>query len=741
MKNNISIDDYSNWTNKIVFAPNASGKSRLAKLIYDKETDGTQSYQFFSSSKIQQLVNTSSESSFFIGQTSSFQKQNEDIEKECDNSKVLTNLASVNYGVTSANKLANLSATMQYFSVKNLSKGTIQLLTTMKDYLLNKDIIQIAQEDTTILDKLINPRVIKNISSIDAKIDFKTDKGSGSELIIETIYQNLKKIRQYQYIRNDKQCLLCGHVFDNCQELMNAIDATISNYSTESIKNAESVIDDVLTNIQIDSIGDSTISKYIKNIDLTNYKGKVSFLFQYYFLFNGVVKELYRTISASIPNIEEKIDLYSQNTATIIKEKNNLLIRKDFQNTVKTEFQKLVFLPSNIKLDFEDNKLRVYVDGEVRTPSEVLSDSEVKRLALAVLKGIIMYSDVKMLILDDPIDSYDDYYAETAALYIASMLNEFQSGQWLFLSHMFLAANIISKVLKSDVTVYYQDPSFIYEYVNSHSDNNPSTFVADNSILPPIKHLVMSYGEFDNLKDSEIILFKKVLQTKKKTEFYYVELDFAFLSFFTTIRGTKNDIINNNINVHDSLNCTPSVQSYVDKIEGAFLHYNPNKPQPTFNDLENLIHCWYLISPSCIAYKAIRQRNIGTLVNYRKKLLHSSYDSLHANSAILKSILYKMLWVSMIKYDFEESLYNKMVSNGEVKRDIKKILKTRTLGKKIDEANRLFSNRYQNYKDVHTKFRNLINDFSHGVIRMFPPYLSTSVLDISKFAVSVSMLN
>lgn len=409
--------------------------------------------------------------------------------------------------------------------------------------------------------------------------------------------------------------------------------------------------------------------------------------------------------------------------------------------------EEIISVDNNVTFKPIPNKLEVTIvfDDNQQTVAlyDNLSESEIKRFSLVVLRALIKYGKYDTLILDDPIDSYDDYYTLVACEYIKNIVTESKLTNWYILTNDFMALSNISAIIRCDCIIYYYIPDDIF---------TENSFRIDN--------FVSNYREIEKATQSELQLLRDFLKGTLNAD-----EKLSYISLIVTLRNFKSLILKNydKLLIKEGKKIANSVARYdTDEkfnddislvVEHYYMHYD-EKINPDLKINSNTIEVKKIIN----LYNRICKSKSRLLANYGKdnsslcdmrELVAKTPFGLFDGSKIINLIFCKICIVSYLKYEFEKQLITKLKGKYKFSNDdIDKICRTNALGKKIEKAKELsFLNSYNaesylnDYKSVLEKNKLLINLFGHALNQMFPPYIATNVKDIKKFKKEIDRLD
>lgn len=709
----ISIGNVRNWKNKVFLAPNASGKSRMSKYLFDDYSEKSK-IRLFSLDTIQDLVSVDTKK-IFIGINSKYYLEENKIKDIIDYSDFFKKFIKDNYSFSSISA-RNIKEKSYFFNSIDL-KNTKSL-----DFF---DILLTISKDIEKVEGFDEKSVFKADVSFDIDLlnDIKNhilDKVLTEELNEDYDYNNvipkdvmasLNYLENYSRTNNLKRCILCGN---EEKDILDVIKNNISRYVEEDKDNL----------IQ-------TICRLYEKCKLINYNSsseslsseeKMEKLLDYYRLAqknNLFVLSSILNIKIADKNLYMYIDEYRKIDNKISEEEKSNDEIKKFYAIVEEEFKKLVTLPDKLKLDFSNNAMELKINDELQDISKTLSTSELKRLGLAVLNAEIDSSIIDYVIFDDPIDSYDDYYIRIASIYIANMMYN-KNIDFTVFTHLYEFCYYISlvksgtngsKSSKFEFYLYYQDPTFKIKRMHNIDFNKILKFkkIKSNDIL--------------DFNKNELFILKGLLDSKNTDSI------FVLLSMFPSIRSLTNDI---NMTIQQVSYKNSKVKKIVDKIEESYLHYSNTLLSSTkdFTDLAKKI------LQSKIKKSGSK---ICECKNERKKYLNKKLDEIEVNNIMFKIVLFKMLRIQECKFLMEEKLFKILEENNIQNSVIKGFINMHTLGKKIKFAKEnCTDDNILKIEEIHNKYSTLINDYSHGLTRMFPPYLMSNVIDIAKMEFEIS---
>ncbi len=715
----IKYTDCIDWNKKIIFAPNATGKTTVAKEIYSNQKLSKEAVELMTAKNIENLVSITDEK-LYVGISSANEKENADIEKYLESIKIIKEKIFKDYNIQSATQLRGVSYTYELLNIKN--DKIIDLIKIIKDKNISneKSTDSIDYETALNIDKLFSKKEFDNIEldSLEKITDniFNESNKTLSKEKAEKLREIYNTIQYYE-----TNCPLCGYEYKSNDELLEKINNYLSTFSIQEEKIIAEKINLLYQKVgtKLDkSVLEVCNIKYDNNISL---KEKIQELLKIINLLNKVEAVIINNIweVLKVDQLDKKVDVYFSNIKKINIEKSKIINMTKYYETIIEEFNKLVILPENLKL-LKENNIIVIQDiktSKKLTPQECLSESELKRLCLAVLASLIQHADLKYIILDDPLDSYDDYFLKVASEYIITLLSNNTKVRWTIFTHLIdLILHINKNVQEVDgikYIFYLYEPNYRYE-----EGRKPN--------LLQLKNVKPSHIE--EINTHEILMFSKLFSEDKRSS-----VKEKMLILIASISTTRNIVldISEQINISFKRNKVKTTTKY---LEDTVIHYS-NKNKFKFKKLLKLTNK---------VYKKANYNNkhyikyIETDTTLIRSNLINDYAFTMENE-VIEIILYTIIRMSSCKWQLEKKLINKLIENGIEEKEITEICKKKkTISKKIEYAQKIIKREkiecdISEYYDIYQEFKKLINDFSHGTVRMFPPYLSVSSYDIAKY--------
>lgn len=715
----INKTDQSTWDHKIIFAPNATGKTTLCNNLWE-DLRKSCNVEIMTAKNIKDLIELK-RGGIFIGKAAKNLGENEKIEEELKSEKILDEIFD-KYFVKNATELSKKSYTFSYYIITN---GKISDFLKRIDFKHNdfekSNIFVIDYEDAFYLDQLLTK------GEYDLLVKFKNDNDIYNILKTTKISGNTISKENFNYLNIIKQtiglnntiCPLCGTEFSDNNTLINSIDKYFSDYTISDSKIIFDSIDLIWSKLILNK-DKFDLGKYSINIrENLNYSQKLFELLKLNDLFDAIRYKIIDWINEKLEkrNIFNKVNIYKDNQKYIEEEKDRIKNRQEYYLSIIEDFKKLVNLPNELEIKIFENTFLLFDKIKQRNlnPSDSLSESEIKRLALVVLKNQIIYANLDYLIFDDPIDSYDDYFLKRASKYIAEIINDNKNLKWTICSHVFEFVDILNKNINSNIIYenifYFFDPSYKY----------------NEQEKPKLLMKVVARENISAITEHEIVIIKKMFS---KDMGYKMDTSFALLGAATTTRNSIIEIIPiYNVVYHQS-----KVYKNTCHMENRYIHYS-NFKNYYMHELFSIYKKIY----SEFKFDISDLKNVNVeCSDARGKILAEDYNNIYAENELLKAIFYNIIRVSYCKQLIEKKIIYRMEKFDYPSSDISRIFRKNGLGSKLKTVLQLEEqlgkkSNFDEINNVYLEFDSIVRDFSHGTIRMFPPYLSINSFDISKF--------
>lgn len=618
--------DFSREGISVIYGPNGTGKTSLVKVLssekgtkvkytYDgKEyTDGS---QFF-------VINDQNNRNIIQGETKDF-LLGDDIKKEFELQEYIANeynrlctesisILKSNYSVSSSSS-KSIDCFSEWTSIQNIikdlmnnrSKGSKTGVDTYISELEKHTQITIPDYEQAKLDYIIsdlsemNPLIIE-IETID------TSKLANNSHIKE-IEENTEAIKILSRFSYKDQCIVCdsngidsenllNKKSKNKEEIIKTLDAKTKKIVEKIIANISEKDPFRIKDIMLDAIETGNLSDVLLlKESIKEYKNIFA---------NKVIKELvqlYKSSDIKIKNEEYQILI---NQKPEITEEDFLYIEQIISNNMSKKLQIIRDDKKNIKIVLE-NKDFLGINRE-ELP---LSSGEQNFLSLTFEFLKAKNSDKPIIILDDPISSFDSIYKNKIAYAIVKIL---QNKKRVILTHNVDLLRLLDGQFKKCFKLF----------LFNNTENEENGFIALNSderdMLINLDELLKTFREkiYEHIEDVELFLIslipfmrgystiindndikENLTQLMHGYKTNTVDIAECYIKLF----GNKNNIIPNNykVNVDDILNKTVDGKEIVDK-----------EKYPLLN--RTLIHSFtYLFLRLLIEKKLVLKYNIDT---------------------------------------------------------------------------------------------------------------------------------
>lgn len=618
--------DFSKEGISVIYGPNGTGKTSLVKVLssekgtkvkytYDgKEyTDGS---QFF-------VINDQNNRNIIQGETKDF-LLGDDIKKEFELQEYIANeynrlctesisILKSNYSVSSSSS-KSIDCFSEWTSIQNIikdlmnnrSKGSKTGVDTYISELEKHTQITIPDYEQAKLDYIISDLSEKNplINEIEM-ID--TSKLANNSHIKE-IEENTEAIKILSRFSYKDQCIVCDSKGIDSEKLLNKKsknkEEIINALDEKTKKIVEKIIDNIsekdpfrIKDIMLGAIETGNLSDVLLlKESIREYKNIFA---------NKVIKELVQLYKFS--DIKIKNEEYQKliNQKPDITEEDFLYIEQIISNNMSKELQIIRDDKKNIKIVLE-NKDFLGINRE-ELP---LSSGEQNFLSLTFEFLKAKNSNQPIIILDDPISSFDSIYKNKIAYAIIKIL---QNKKRVILTHNVDLLRLLDGQFKKCFKLF----------LFNNTENEENGFIALNSderdMIINIDKLLKIFREkiYEHIKDVELFLIslipfmrgystiindndikENLTQLMHGYKTNTVDIAECYIKLF----GNKNNIIPNNykVNVDDILNKAVDGKEIVDK-----------EKYPLLN--RTLVHSFtYLFLRLLIEKKLVSKYNIDT---------------------------------------------------------------------------------------------------------------------------------
>lgn len=618
--------DFSREGISVIYGPNGTGKTSLVKVLssekgtkvkytYDgKEyTDGS---QFF-------VINDQNNRNIIQGETKDF-LLGDDIKKEFELQEYIANeynrlctesisILKSNYSVSSSSS-KSIDCFSEWTSIQNIikdlmnnrSKGSKTGVDTYISELEKHTQITIPDYEQAKLDYIISDLSEKNPLIIEIETIDTSKLANNSH--IKEIEENTEAIKILSHFSYKDQCIVCdsngidsenllNKKSKNKEEIIKTLDAKTKKIVEKIIANISEKDPFRIKDIMLDAIETGNLSDVLLlKESIKEYKNIFA---------NKVIKELvqlYKSSDIKIKNEEYQILI---NQKPEITEEDFLYIEQIISNNMSKKLQIIRDDKKNIKIVLE-NKDFLGINRE-ELP---LSSGEQNFLSLTFEFLKAKNSDKPIIILDDPISSFDSIYKNKIAYAIVKIL---QNKKRVILTHNVDLLRLLDGQFKKCFKLF----------LFNNTENEENGFIALNSderdMLINLDELLKTFREkiYEHIEDVELFLIslipfmrgystiindndikENLTQLMHGYKTNTVDIAECYIKLF----GNKNNIIPNNykVNVDDILNKTVDGKEIVDK-----------EKYPLLN--RTLIHSFtYLFLRLLIEKKLVLKYNIDT---------------------------------------------------------------------------------------------------------------------------------
>lgn len=583
--------DFSREGISVIYGPNGTGKTSLVKVLssekgtkvkytYDgKEyTDGS---QFF-------VINDQNNRNIIQGETKDF-LLGDDIKKEFELQEYIANeynrlctesisILKSNYSVSSSSS-KSIDCFSEWTSIQNIikdlmnnrSKGYKTGVDTYISELEKHTQITIPDYEQAKLDYIISDLSEKNPLIIEIETIDTSKLANNSH--IKEIEENTEAIKILSRFSYKDQCIVCDSNGIDSENLLNKKsknkEEIIKTLDAKTKKIVEKIIDNIsekdpfrIKDIMLGAIETGNLNDVLLlKESIKEYKNIFA---------NKVIKELVQLYKSS--DIKIKNEEYQKfiNQKPDITEEDFLYIEQIISNNMSKKLQIIRDNKKNIKIVLE-NKDFLGIDREYLP----LSSGEQNFLSLTFEFLKAKNSDKPIIILDDPISSFDSIYKNKIAYAIVKIL---QNKKRVILTHNVDLLRLLDGQYKKCFKLF----------LFNNTENEENGFIALNSderdMLINLDELLKTFREkiYEHIKDVELFLIslipfmrgystiindndikENLTQLMHGYKTNTVDIAECYIKLF----GNKNNIILNNykVNVDDILNKTVDGKEIVDK--------------------------------------------------------------------------------------------------------------------------------------------------------------------------------
>lgn len=408
---------------------------------------------------------------------------------------------------------------------------------------------------------------------------------------------------------------------------------------------------------------------------------------------------------------------------------------------VVREFKTISFQDPKIKIKVnKDGGIQIRNNGSTvhEDPYHFFSESEIKRLALCVLMGVVRYKEINYVVLDDPIDSYDDYYLLVACQYIAKLLTNkiYKLKGWYIFTNSFSALYCLCKFINPvNILIFNWNPSNVFT-----GKNTLISFDAKNE-------------DVENANKNEIMLLSTLIDQQKENPVFDPKLGLIALSLplrgLTDYFPAKFSHINFTNAIENKEIGNPLFPNeFSEQITRCFFHYAPAGLEENAKNSDNLLvkdvaNLFAKTSGATGSSFMDFTNSNQKAASFRTKVLKSAKRE---GSKLINLTLVKIGLIQEEKFQLEKEMIDGLMKRGIPKEDVLEIVNTHSFGRKLNTAKKKAKNKpvqlefLKRVEKVFQENRIMFNYFDHALSNMLPPYLATSILDIQQFKIMVDSL-
>lgn len=618
--------DFSREGISVIYGPNGTGKTSLVKVLSSEKGtkvkytyDGreyTYGSQFF-------VINDQNNRNIIQGETKDF-LLGDDIKKEFELQEYIANeynrlctesisILKSNYSVYSSSS-KSIDCFSEWTSIQNIIKDLMNnrtkgSKTSVDTYILELEKhtqITIPDYEQDKLDYIISD--LSEMNPLIAEIETIDTSKLANNSHIKEIEENTEAIKILSRFSYKDQCIVCDSNGIDSENLLNKKsknkEEIIKTLDAKTKKIVEKIIDNIsekdpfrIKDIMLGAIETGNLN------DVLLLKESIK---EYKNIFvNKVIKELVQLYKSS--DIKIKNEEYQKliNQKPDITEEDFLYIEQIISNNMSKKLQIIRDDKKNIKIVLE-NKDFLGINRE-ELP---LSSGEQNFLSLTFEFLKAKNSDKPIIMLDDPISSFDSIYKNKIAYAIVKIL---QNKKRVILTHNVDLLRLLDGQFKKCFKLF----------LFNNTENEENGFIALNSderdMLINIDELLKTFREkiYEHIKDVELFLIslipfmrgystiindndikENLTQLMHGYKTNTVDIAECYIKLF----GNKNNRIPNNykVNVDDILNKTVDGKEIVDKEEYPLLN-------------RTLVHSFtYLFLRLLIEKKLVSKYNIDT---------------------------------------------------------------------------------------------------------------------------------
>lgn len=738
----------SKWEDKIVYIPNGGGKTTSSKKILATLSKKQDRYvNLFTRRSLESLISIGDPKQheiYFGFDAPKIERRNE-IREQLEKASPVAGYVKSAFSVNSATKAKEKSFFCAHSNISNLKSIPLKI----------RKPVSLAQVDfndediTRRLDSVLQVSLYEKAKSIlDECSDGKTlavDWDCNSSIPAE--YKDaLMDLYMYSVLYKVKTCLLCGHTYRNPSRLKDMMDRHFSSLSFLEEKTISQkvmlVANDIYSLAKRHEILNTlfptkarNVKKCFRDIRIFVRLCDLTLYYMSKLLRNKAVDE-----ETTIDDLAEELNRLEKQITSHASNKKHV---RRFNEYLIKELKKIVSFPSNnivVEPLVDSFGITFRLDGKKIDPAVVLSESEMKRLALVALKAEIYFGKTNTLILDDPIDSYDDYNKLVCIKYITSMTKMTKRLKSLFiLSNDFETVFRLSEECKRNVIFYLPDFDTslggrgVDKYLEVECDSKDIGVISKNEIFYFAKLVgekpVCSFNY--EMMTLALALSCRNISTEIIKKLTRLTIDSGRGSAFAKDVDWENDV-----KIRIVRNLEHYLPAYVDTASNSY--------SVTFGEV---CDCFARLAKTPKAFTAMNAHDSRLFWDMRLNYSTSPFAmATNGYGTVLDYVSKKIIIVSHAKFVLEKKLVD-MVETTYGQHSARLVVNAMTLGGKIRAARNIdvahglsLQQRLNKFEKIHEKYSTLYNLFDHGLIQQISPYLPASNIDIKNFYNDVANL-
>ena len=737
----INYDDslISRWTGKIIYIPNGGGKTTSSKKLLESLSaiQGNQ-VNLFTRRSLDDLIaiGDAKRNEVYFGFDAKRVARRDEIQAQIEKAAPLLSYAKTTLCERSATKARERSFYCAFYNVQNLKSFPKRMKKPPTTSLVDFSQGGVAQRLDTVLSLQLfeeSKSIVESVSNADnLLIDWDPNTQIPSEHRDEIL-----DLYTYCVLYNVKTCVLCGKSYRGAKALQKKMDEHFANLTFAESDTAGRRIMKVANEIYSSAKNDALLSRLFpvkaKNIaacfrDINLYF-RICNLTLYY-----VGKQLLSEPVSGSKTIDDLLDEHDSLEEIIKNHASNKRHLRRYNNYLIKELNNLIHFSGDVKPQPLEDAFGIafILDGKKIDPSKVLSESETKRLALVALRTEIYFGKTNVLILDDPVDSYDDYNKLICIDYISLISSMGKLKQMFVLSNDFETVFRLSEKSKKNVIFYL--PDFNLTFGGSGSRN-----YIDIECTPK---------DIDIISKNEVYLFGRFVGERPTMQFDYERMAVALA---LSCRNINSELFakltrlvidkSNSASVVKDINWAADVERLIVRNSE---HYMPSFVDPTSHSFSvtfgEICQCFAGLSKKRNSYSFVNTSDTRLFYDVRENLVHSPCAFANAGyGPLLDYVSKKIIVVNHTKFLLEKALVD-LIDTSYGHTDAAAVVNAKSLGKKIKKAKEIdaasgaiVKRKLDKIASIYDKYSTLFNLFDHGLIQQLSPYLPASNIDIGDF--------